>query len=273
MLNLNLLRASAPCRQLAASLTVLAVAALPVCPQPQSRLAAAASASAALPTPVIVELFTSEGCSDCPPADTLLAQLTRTQPVPGAEIIPLEEHVNYWNHSGWADPFSSDTVTTRQSAYADRARSDEVYTPEMVVNGRQQFVGSDRSAALQAIRSDANAAQGSIGILSVQRTGNSVSFRVTVGGLANQPGAQLFTAVTEDDLVSHVGGGENGGRVLHHSAVVRAFDAAGDLSGQSSTLQERMPLASGWKPDQCKLVAFVQERGTGQILCATTASL
>ncbi len=271
MLKLNPLSHSKSRRRLAALSAVLAFAAFPACPQPQSRAAWASPTTR--PTPVIVELFTSEGCSDCPPADTLLADLSRTQPVPGAEIIPLEEHVNYWNHGGWADPFSSAVVTSRQSAYSDRARSDEVYTPEMVVDGRQQFVGSDRSTALQAIRGDAALSTAQVELSNVKADSGAASFQVNVSGLDAGFGDDVFTALTEDDLVSHVGGGENGGRVLRHSAVVRSLSVAGTVFGQSGTMQARLPLASGWKRGRCKLIAFVQERGTGKILCATETAL
>ena len=103
-------------------------------------------------TPVIVELFTSEGCSSCPPADTLLSRYVKNSPVPGVEIIALGEHVDYWNHNGWADPFSSVQFSQRQSDYSHAFRLDSVYTPQIIVDGRAQLVGSDGDAAEAAIR-------------------------------------------------------------------------------------------------------------------------
>src|SRR5438034_10624758 len=106
---------------------------------------------AAAPMPILVELFTSEGCSDCPPADTVLGQLIRTQPIGGAEIVGLGEHVDYWDRLGWKDRFSSAALTGRQQLYQTRFGTESIYTPQMVVDGRAEFVGSDAPAARKAI--------------------------------------------------------------------------------------------------------------------------
>src|ERR1700722_14677783 len=118
-------------------------------------LMAAPSAMKAQRT-VLVELFTSEGCSSCPPADALLRQVNGTQTSEGQLIVGISEHVTYWNSLGWSDPFSSSTYTDRQNAYGARFGLDSVYTPQMVVNGTEQFVGSDRSSLANAIRKEQN---------------------------------------------------------------------------------------------------------------------
>src|SRR2546422_895176 len=102
-------------------------------------------------TPVLVELFTSEGCSSCPPADALLAKLEIQQPIAGAEIVAMEEHVDYWNQQGWMDPFSSEQWTERQQRYAATRRDQGIYTPQMVVDGRAEFVGSRERQATHEI--------------------------------------------------------------------------------------------------------------------------
>src|SRR5262249_54065523 len=105
---------------------------------------------------VVVELFTSEGCSSCPPADAFLARLENEQPVENAEILALEEHVDYWNSQGWVDPFSSVAMTERQRGYAFALGTGSAYTPQMIVDGHEQFVGSREREALGTIEQAAS---------------------------------------------------------------------------------------------------------------------
>jgi len=231
-------------------------------------------------SPVIVELFTSEGCSDCPPADRLLYLLGQTQPVPGAEIIPLEQHVDYWDHDGWRDPFSSSQFTLRQRDYVYAFNLPTAYTPQMVVDGAAQFVGSDAHHLLPAI---AQAARTPKANLQIQQRADeptnpqSVFLRVSVtpfSGSHTKHGADILLAVTEDDLSSNVTAGENAGAHMNHRAVVRELRVLGraDSAGAFSAAPD-LSLARNWKRENLHVVAFMQDRSTRRILGASTLSL
>ncbi len=167
-------------------------------------------------TPVLVELFTSQGCSSCPPADTLLRTLAE-QPIEGVEVIPLSWHVDYWNRLGWTDPYSSETATARQQAYARNLNSRGLYTPQMIVDGRAEFVGSDRSRAYDAIRAAGDRKKTRMK-LTIEKTNGAIVVRAS-GSLSDDGNVLLVLA--EDNIKTNVKRGENGGRTLQHTAVVR----------------------------------------------------
>ena len=235
-----------------------------------TRPAQAAPASVPGRTPVIVELFTSEGCSSCPPADALLSQLTKNQPVAGADVIALGEHVDYWDHGGWADRFSSRRFSARQSDYANAFRRDTVYTPQMIVDGQAQFVGSDEDAARAAI---ARAAHQPKARVSLTRVGETLSVQVDHLPPANSGPDEVLLAVTEDGLSSSVGGGENAGRRLGHSAVVRQFTPLGTISGGAFSASPALALSPSWRRGNLSAVVFVQERGSRRIVGAAEVGL
>jgi hypothetical protein len=230
--------------------------------------------------PVIVELFTSEGCSSCPPADRLLARLEQTQPVPGARIIALEEHVDYWNQLGWIDPFSAPQFRARQNDYAVAFHVDSVYTPQMVVDGRAAFVGDDVDRAYQQI---GLAAQQQAAVVDLKTSPNTrdpelIDLAVRLSNLKQTKlqDSNVYLAITESHLASNVSRGENSGRYLRHSAVVRSFgiigkvDAHGANGGQIvSTL--RFPPT--WKRENLRAVVFVQERDSFRIMGAGVIDL
>ena len=233
--------------------------------------AQAAPASTEGRAPVIVELFTSEGCSSCPPADALLSQITKTQPIAGADVIALGEHVDYWDHGGWADRFSSPRFSARQSDYSRAFRKDTVYTPQMIVDGQTQFVGSDEDEARAAI---ARAARQPKAHVSLTRTGDTLSVRVDhLPVSAKNDPAEVLLAITENGLSSSVGGGENAGRRLGHSAVVRQLMPLGTVSGGVFTAAPSVKLSSGWRRENLSAVVFVQEQGSRRIVGAAEVGL
>jgi hypothetical protein len=187
--------------------------------------------------PVLVELFTSEGCSSCPPADQLLIDLLHTQPVAGVRIVALSEHVDYWNQLGWKDPFSSAQFSDRQNDYG-RALGDEVYTPQIVIDGRHSAVGSSRADVLAAIR---NAGAKTKAQLTLTWT-SDLQAAVTVAPNAVAAGADVYVAITEDGLTSSVRRGENEGKQLTHDAVTRRLTRIGATSRQGS-FSQTVPIA------------------------------
>jgi len=232
-----------------------------------------ASTGNAPPKPVLVELFTSEGCSSCPPADTLLQQLVVHQPIPAAEIIAFEEHVDYWNHDGWVDPYSSSEWTQRQQDYVALHKKDP-YTPEMVVDGESQFLGSDPREAALEIEKAAHETGTEVAITPAASDGKgAVRFNVSVGKLEpNGAGdnAEVWLAVTEDGLRSSVRGGENSGRTLTHVATLRTLRKIGVANGNATpasfTGSTEVKLNSHWKHENLHVTVFVQRKKSRQVL-------
>jgi hypothetical protein len=227
--------------------------------------------------PVVVELFTSEGCSSCPPADDVLTKLVTTQPIAGAQVIALGEHVDYWDRLGWRDPFSAAQFSARQSEYASAFRLGSIYTPQIVVDGHEQLVGSDLGAATSAIAASARRTSARVDVSLMARRASDGSLDVTVTAQARDQAARasalgVWLAVTEDNLASKVARGENGGRTLHHTAVVRRLTKLGSMrpDGSEGPLAGSVPLTPDWNPAAVRLVAFVQDPSTHRILGAAT---
>jgi hypothetical protein len=222
-------------------------------------------------TPVLVELFTSEGCSSCPPADALLSRLGKTQPVRGAEIIALEEHVDYWDRLGWKDPFSSEAATARQNDYDLAFAGGEAYTPQMVVDGRAKFVGSSDSDALRAIRT---ASQAPKPLVQLSWEKDDV-LTIHVEPLTNsgeRDGQQVYLAVAENMLHSNVKHGENAGRALEHNGVVRQLLPIGKIDAAPGGFSSSVSVHSiqEWNRANLRAVVFVQERRSRHVLAAAT---
>lgn len=238
------------------------------------------------PTPVIVELFTSEGCSDCPPADTLLDTLIAKQPIAGAEIIGLGQHVDYWDRQGWKDRFSSAALTNRQRVYQARFATESIYTPQMVVDGRAEFVGSDVNAARKAIEKTLVAPHGLVKVdpprMSQARDRDGdvrvAHVSVTVSDLppvSRGDQADIVVAVIESGLTTDVKRGENHGKVLTHAPVVRVLTTMGHVPSDRTTASAvaDVPLGRAWQVDRLAVVAFVQEVRGRTILAAASVPL
>ena len=213
--------------------------------------------------PVLVELFTSEGCSSCPPADRNLKFLAEQQPVAGVEIVPLAFHVDYWDTSAWKDRFSSALYTRRQEAYVQRFGLDSSYTPEMVIDGKAEFVGSDTRRSVKTIGEALNDEKGNI---SIAIDGDMIN--VSVEGLAKHNAATVFLAITEDGITSSIKGGENSGVTLSHSAIVRSLTALGVFDKDAAKFESRgnIPVVTDTKPETRNFVLFVQDNVDRRIL-------
>ena len=243
-------------------------------------LLASGGMHAAPPTPVIVELFTSEGCSDCPPADTLLDTLIATQPIAGVEIIGLGQHVDYWDRLGWKDRFSSAALTNRQQLYQARFSTPSIYTPQMVVDGRAEFVGSDAAAARRAIERSQTTPHGAVKIdVSGADQGQPLHVSISASDLprlGRGDRADIIVAVTESGLRTDVKRGENHGRTLTHAPVVRYLATIGQIAADGSTsgsARADIPLAADWQRDHLALVSFVQELRGRTILASASVPL
>lgn len=211
--------------------------------------------------PVLVELFTSEGCSDCPPADRLLSQVDAAQPFAGVHAIVLEEHVTYWDHEGWRDPFSLDAMTDRQKEYQERFGLNDIYTPQMVVDGAEQFVGSNVQALEKAMADEASRPKTALTIDGVRVEDGSVTFSVHA---APAKGVRLLAVVAADAAVSRVANGENAGKTLHHVAVVRGLKEFGGEAVDGRPLK----VSAGNAKGQLRIVAFLVDHKSGHVLGA-----
>jgi hypothetical protein len=219
--------------------------------------------------PVVIELFTSEGCSSCPPADELLAKLEKTQPINGVRLIVLSEHVDYWNRLGWRDPFSSAEFTARQNQYSEAFRQDGPYTPEAVVDGRAGFVGSDGKEAKNAILDAFKQPKANVKLVATPE-GSGVNLAVDVKDIPGGKDADVILAITETGLQSNVKSGENSGRLLKHTGVVRRMTVLGKATGGAFSTQTSIVVPKEWKRENLRAVVFVQDRRTKHILGAAT---
>jgi hypothetical protein len=214
-------------------------------------------------SPVVVELFTSEGCSSCPPADAVLMKLDE-QPPAGTQLILLGEHVDYWNYIGWTDRFSSSQFSKRQSEYGSALHS-STYTPQMVIDGRVQFVGNDLPEVERKIAAAAKDPKPAKVTLRWQGD----RLHVTV---QSPQQSKVLLALVEDGLTTKVDAGENGGRTLHHAAVVRQLRELGSADKNAFDATVDVSRKPDWNPAKLKVAVLAQDASTMQVLGAATVS-
>ncbi len=239
---------------------------------------AAGGAVAAERTPVLVELFTAEGCSSCPPADTLLSMLISKQPIEGIEIIGLSEHVDYWDDLGWHDPFSSRRFSERQALFAQSFGDPRaVFTPQAVVQGRGAVNGADYAGIR---RLAVEAAAGPLVPVTLEATRGGGKARVTVRAgvrpeALRKSKLRVQVAIVEDELATQVTSGENANKRLTHDGVVRSLDSAGELAGGDAPgeLVKELPLGSGWAAGKLRAIVFLQDPRSLRVVGVATAPL
>lgn len=218
-------------------------------------------------SPVLVELFTSEGCSSCPPADVILQRMDSSQPVPGAHLIVLSEHVDYWNHDGWKDPYSSSLVTVRQEDYARKLGLKTVFTPQFIVDGTGQFVSNDPQQVIQTLEKAAASAKIPIQITSLNFDNETLHAHIEIPASGIKHDADIYLATALNHADSQVLRGENTGKHLTHVAVVENLTKVGKLKKNQAFNQDiQIKLHSSLNPQNLRVVAFVQEPGPGEVL-------
>ena len=225
-------------------------------------------------TVVIAELFTSEGCSSCPPADGLLRRLLSTQPIDGVQIVVLGNHVDYWDRLGWRDPFSSRLFSDRQAAYDSVVfRSKGSYTPQLVVDGAIECVASDERAVRTVLREASGQPKGTVSLSAPVAGSTSAMLHIhwTIPAIVpRRSNADLIVAVTEDDLSTQVLRGENRGRQLVHSAVVRSLVTVGhaNVNEREASVTTTVTLDPHWSAAHLRAVGFIQEQSSRRIVAA-----
>jgi hypothetical protein len=217
----------------------------------------------------VVELFTSEGCSSCPPADRLLQEIHLKRTEAGQLIVGISEHVTYWNSQGWKDPFSEQLFTDRQTVYASRLAHSEPYTPEMVVNGRDQLVGNNTSALEKALRSDLDKPHLDLQIVSAAVTQSGLDLQYSLKGAVKSK-LDIIAIITDDDDRSNVLRGENSGKALEHVSVARMLTRVGTVKNETEeTAHLRLPEGLDLKKGSGHhLIVIAQEPHEGSILGA-----
>jgi hypothetical protein len=222
--------------------------------------------------PVLIELFTAEGCSSCPPADHFLEQLDAAQPVRGANLIVLSEHVDYWDQQGWPDPYASKAFTERQRAYERSLKIHEPFTPQFIVDGTIDMRLSHRERISDQLHAAAAVTKVPVSIESLRvETGASpaISGVVNTEAVPGHRACELFVGVALDHVESQVLRGENRGQHLTHVGVLRELERVGTVAPNSTVHQPfSLALHAGLDNTRLRVLVFLQEPGPGAILGA-----
>jgi hypothetical protein len=249
-------------------LLLLSLLLLPTVSPGQSPSAGAPPAA----TPILIELFTSEGCSSCPPADAWLQKLDVSQPIPGAQAIVLSEHVDYWNQEGWKDPYSSAFFTDRQSSYVRLLGSASAYTPQTIVNGATELQLSDQVGLNKILLKAAKAPQLPVSLGAITIEGDSPAVlraHIDADGTSSKRNAEVFAVIALDHAESQVLHGENGGKRLSHASVALDLIRVGKLEkGKAFSQDFQTKIKPGVDPKNLRLIVFLQESGPGAVLGA-----
>lgn len=193
----------------------------------------------------------------------MLALLEKEQPAAQTEIVTLALHVDYWNHLGWKDEFSSPLFSQRQELYAQRFKLSSIYTPQMVVDGAAEFTGSQNGKAVSAVIEAAKAQKGKI---EIAHEGGKI--KVKISELPKHEDASVFLAVAEDNLSTSVRRGENSGQKLEHVSVTRRLETIGLIKKNISLgeIETAFSVDPNWKTENLKLIVFVQENARRKII-------
>jgi hypothetical protein len=218
-------------------------------------------------TPILLELFTSEGCSSCPPVDVWAERLEAAQPIAGAEIIVLSEHVNYWDHDGWKDPFSSDQLTARQREYGTLLGLSDDYTPQVILDGDAEVHPQNGALTKQSLEKAAGVPMMAVRIDGAALASGELTGRVVADGSGQKHGGDVYIVVALDKTMTDVLAGENDGKKLTNVAVVRNLVKVGKLEkGKAFDQPFHVKLWDGVDPANLRVVAFVQGSDLGKVL-------
>ena len=258
-----------PTARLRAILLAASMSIIPASPSPSLAANQPATPPDQPPVPILVELFTSEGCSSCPPVDEFVRHIDETQPVAGAQLIVLSEHVDYWDHDGWKDKYSSPQFTERQNGYVHAMNLQTAYTPQMVVDGYIELKGSSADIE-QTFAKELKVAKIPVRITSAKIDAPS-QLRVKIEADAPEKhGGTVWVAVALDHAASQVSAGENSGKQLQHVAVVEELRKVGKLDkGKPFSQDIAVKLKPDTDPKNLRIIAFIQESNEGKVLGAT----